>query len=110
MDVVRLANRDDFYLAQDGQSTVEYLLLLAVIIAIATTILNSTRFKDLIGENGKFAKTIKSETQWNYRHGLPGRDPGTPQILFPGATHPTYYNGARSKSHFFGPVDPYPAR
>lgn len=108
MDVARLGNRNDLFLEERGQSTVEYLLLLAVVIALLTTVFNSARFKALIGENGQFAQAIKAETQWNYRHGLPGRDPNTPQISFPGATHPTYFNSARSTSHFFAPKDPYP--
>ena len=108
MDVVRLGNRNDFILVEDGQSTVEYLLLLAVVIAIVTAVFYSACFKERFGEGGRFARAIKDETQWNYRHGSPGRQAGNVPITYPNATHPTYYNSSRSSSHFFGPVDIYP--
>lgn len=108
MDVVRLGNWNVFNLKNHGQSTVEYLLLIAVVISILTTIFNSDLFKNLLGNNGRFAKAIKEETQWNYRHGLQGRQPSPVPIKYSGGTHPTYYNQAVGESRFFGPVEPYP--
>jgi hypothetical protein len=108
MDVARLGNRNFFSLKSEGQSTVEYILLTAVIVALMTTIFNSARFKDFLGKNGAFARAIKEETQWNYRHGFAGRQPSPVIIRYPAGTHPTYYNAARGNSHFFGPRDKYP--
>lgn len=110
MDVVGLGNRDDVVLSQRGQSTVEYVLLLAVVVAILAAIVNSAAFRDRFGEGGRFAKAIKGELQWNYRFGSQGREPGTVRIPYPGGTHPSYYNGTRNTSHFFGPKEPYPSR
>lgn len=108
MDVAWMGNRDSEILGEAGQSTVEYILLLAVIIAIATTILNSTKFKNLLGKNGRLATMMKQETEWNYRHGLPGRQQGAIIIRYPNGSHPTYFNAAKGTSHFIGPRDPYP--
>ena len=109
MDVVRLGNRNDVVLTESGQSTVEYILLIAVIVAILTTFVNSTRFREIMGEGGSFARAIKGETQWNYRFGSQGREPAAPRIPYAGGVHPTYFNNAKNSSHFFGPKDPYPA-
>lgn len=108
MDVVRLGNWNVLDLKNQGQSTVEYLLLIAVVISILTTIFNSNLFKDFIGNNGRFAKAIKEETQWNYRHALPGRQVSPVPIFYGSGAHPSYYNSSLGNSRFFGPVEPYP--
>jgi hypothetical protein len=105
MDVAGMGNRDVRLLDQAGQSTVEYLLLLAVVITISYTIISSQRFRDLLGREGRFAREMKAETEWNYRHGFRGRADAAP-IKYPGATHPTYWNGTTSR--FIGPLRPYP--
>lgn len=102
-----MGNRNVRILNAYGQSTVEYLLLLAVVITLAYTVINSQRFQDLLGREGRFAREMKAETEWNYRHGFRGRANAAP-IKYPAATHPTYWNSARSYSRFIGPRDPYP--
>ena len=109
MDVARMGNRHIQLLGQRGQSTVEYLLLTAVVISIAYTIINSQRFRDLLGNEGRFVRDMRAETEWNYRHGLRGRATGPVQVRYPPGLHPTYYNSGRGASHFIAPVDPYPS-
>lgn len=92
--------------SQKGQSMVEYILLLVVVISLIHTIINSNRFKDLIGKEGRFATKMKGEAQWNYRHGSPGN--GAAVIYSTAKDHPTYYNLSKNMSHFIGPKDPYP--
>ena len=107
--MVRMGNRNVHILNHRGQSTVEYILLLAVVISLIYTITNSQRFRDLLGEGGSFATTMKSEMEWNYRFGSQGRTTTT-TITFPNAFHPTYYNTARNTTHFIGPIKPYGER
>ena len=104
--MVRLGNRNVHILGNRGQSTVEYILLLAVVISLIVTITNMPRFKALLGEGGSFAVAMKNEMEWNYRFASQGREPFS-TITYPNAFHPSYYNSAKGSTHFIGPVDPY---
>jgi hypothetical protein len=88
---------------------VEYILLLAVVISLIYTIINSDRFRDLLGEGGSFATTMKNEMEWNYRFSSQGRSSGPATIIYPGAAHPSYYNTPRASTHFIGPINTYGA-
>jgi len=104
-----MERRTDAILGRSGQSTVEYLLLLAVVISLAYTIINSSRFKELLGEGGTLGTTMRLENEWNYRFAKP-RNPTTP-ASWSGANvadHPSYWNAATGSTHFVAPVKPYP--
>jgi len=92
-----------------GQTLVEYVLLMAVAISIVVTFYNSAFFQSLFGIDGTVAKSVKSASEWGYRHGFyHPRDLGTPEVHSNADSHPSYYNFPKSKSRFFGPNDPYP--
>ena len=105
LDMVGMGNRH--LLNQRGQSTVEYILLLSVIISIFYAVINSARFKQLLGENGTFATRVKNEAEWNYRFSSPG-NVGFSTIKYEPKDHPSYFNTAKGTTHFIGPKDPYP--
>lgn len=107
--MVRMGNRNVHILNHRGQSTVEYILLLAVVVSLIFTITSSQRFKDLLGEGGSFATTMKSEMEWNYRFASQGRS-SVNTIIFPNAFHPAYYNINRNTTRFIGPIKPYGER
>jgi hypothetical protein len=102
-----MGNRSYKFLKQTGQSTVEYILLLAVVISLVYTLVNSPLFRQFIGRNGTFAQKMKATTEWNYRFGSQGVLPFT-QINYSSATHPSYWNSSASSTHFFGPLKSYP--
>ncbi len=104
--MVGMGNRNVHILNHRGQSTVEYILLLAVVISLIVTVTNMPRFKALLGEGGSFATTMKNEMEWNYRFASQGRSTGT-VITYPNARHPTYFNSERNTTHFIGPIRPY---
>lgn len=104
--MVGLGNRHAAFLRARGQSTVEYILLLAVVISLIYLITRSERFRALLGEGGTLATNMKGTTEWNYRFASPGTDEFS-TINYPNARHPTYWNG--TTTHFIGPKDPYPA-
>jgi hypothetical protein len=98
--------KKDFQL---GQSTVEYILLLAVVISLIFVVINSDRFKDLLGDGGGLAQRVKQELEWNYRFGSQFYgDQGAWNTNLTGSSHPAYWNQRRSNSHFIGPLRPYP--
>lgn len=104
--MVRLGHRNVRILGSCGQSTVEYILLLAVVISLIYTITNLPAFKRLLGEGGTFAVAMKNQMEWNYRFASQGSEPFT-TITYPNAEHPAYFNKARGETHFIGPVEPY---
>lgn len=86
---------------EKGQSTVEYILLFAVVISLATFVFKSKAFNDLFGKEGQFADVYKRELEYSYRHGRYGRE------LF----QPPNYKSGRHDSYnkrFFGSRDAYP--
>jgi hypothetical protein len=94
-----------------GQSVVEYILLLSVVISLVLTFYNSQLFKRLFGNQGSIGKVIKEDTEFGYRHAFSkghGRVPGALPPQYPASTHPSYYNYQDSETRFFGPKDAYP--
>lgn len=96
-------------LDQLGQSTVEYVLLLAVVVSLVFTVINSARFKDLLGEGGGFALRMKDEMEWNYRFASQYYgDASAFNVNLGSRNHPGYYNQRKGATHFIGPLRPYP--
>ena len=55
-----------------GQSTVEYLLLIAVVVTLLTAVLRHPRFQNYIGEDGEFFQRYSQVISYTYRHGRYG--------------------------------------
>lgn len=105
--MVRMGNRSYRILKQDGQSTVEYILLLAVVVSLIYTLVNSDRFKSVLGEGGSLGTNMRLETEWNYRFAKPRN--GLTTGWSGSAEHPSYWNTGAGSTHFIGPLNPYPA-
>ncbi len=90
-----------YRLKERGQSTVEYILLFAVVISLISFVFKSQAFTDLFGKNGKFADVYRRELEYSYRHGRYGRE------LFKA---PNYKSGRHDSynGRFFGSKDAYP--
>lgn len=102
---IRLGNQKKFILDQKGQSSVEYILLFAMIAIIATTLFNSEPFQKMFGSNGIFAKTYKEEIEFSYHHAHGGRK----EFVKPNYNSPNHssYIGPGG-TRFFGANDAYP--
>lgn len=93
--------------SEQGQTMVEYILLLAVAVGLVYTLMNSALFKRIFGNKGTFGGALKASSEYNYRHGTPiGSLPDVPRENRTPNTHPTYSDG--SESRFFGPKNKYP--
>ncbi|OFZ25094.1 MAG: hypothetical protein A2381_14250 [Bdellovibrionales bacterium RIFOXYB1_FULL_37_110] len=96
--------RKDFL--STGQSTVEYLLLFAVMAAITMSILGSDKFKQIMGKDSEFFVALKNYMEYSYRHGAPGsRDISVTRT---GGVHELYFNVEKGGTHFFTPLEEYP--
>ena len=87
-----------------GQSTVEYILMLAVVASLAAMILNSERFKKTLGADSEIFKKFAQRLEFTYRHGVSGAGDPTSRTP-PFGMHETYFKGA---SRIFMPTGKYP--
>lgn len=94
---------------QEGQTVVEYILLLAVAVSLIITFYNSEAFRRLFGEQGAVAQKIRQDSEFSYRHGYTRGNTGDiSRTNRDGSIHPTYYNPVKSGSRFFSGKDQYP--
>lgn len=86
---------------QKGQSTVEYILLFAVVSSIAFTIFNGLGFNRIFGPNGEVATSYRNQLEFSYRHAFAGNG---------GGGEPNYENGNHESYQkvFFSAQDAYP--
>jgi hypothetical protein len=88
-----------FLLKKDsGQSTIEYVLLLAVVLTFMTTIWNSKIYKDFMGEDSEFFNGIAKRIEVNYQYSV-NVPTGTTSPNPPALHHPSFSTG--SDSRFF---------
>lgn len=99
MDIFRVRSINK--IKQSGQSTVEYILLFAVVAVLANFVFQSEQFRSLFGDEGRFANVFKRQMEYSYRHGLEGSTPFTTPN-YRNADHDSY------KGRFFGAIEPYP--
>lgn len=59
-------------LKNKGQSTVEYILLLAVVASLITTVFRSDVLNNFIGKDGQFFRNYADYIGYTYRHGSVG--------------------------------------
>jgi hypothetical protein len=91
-----------------GQTMVEYILLIAVVISLLITFLNSDIFKRLFGNEGLVGERIKEESEFAFRHAfVRNRQPGPQPLQYNPATHPSYHEQGKD-TRFFGPRATYP--
>jgi hypothetical protein len=97
-----MKNQNKLFKLNIGQSTVEYILLLAVIISLSIGFIRSSIIKNLLGEDGIVAERFRSVLEHTYRHAYFGvlSTPLQPfdRIAVP---HPSYFNKEKSTSRFF---------
>ncbi len=96
---------------QQGQTVVEYILLLAVSMSLVVTFYRSETFQRFFGTQGELGRIYKQDGEWGYRHAsmtgklLAPDEPNEPKTS--AEDHASYYNKSKSVTHFFGANDPY---
>ena len=105
-----MENKDLFHLGNNkGQSALEYILLLAVVVSIGTTLFKSKIFTDFMGPNSVFFETLRTRYEYTYRYGAPPTGIEDPSEGNAYATkHESYFNGSVNETRFFTPVGTYP--
>lgn len=103
-----MENKKLFYLLdQKGQSSVEYLMLVVIIVSMTIAVLKSNAFQDFFGSQGQFATVYKSEIEFSYTNSYQGRE----AFEEPDYNNPDHssYKGS-SGTRFFGANQEYPAQ
>ena len=91
--------------SKNGQSIVEYILLMSVLMSILAAVFNSRYFKDFLGDDSAFFEALRKRYEYTYRHGRFGNEDQTPDPSgVRGQPHESY-NG-----RFFTPLSPYPTQ
>lgn len=91
-------------LGQKGQSTVEYVLLMAVVVSVALAFLNSPMVKRFVGKDSQLMQKLYIQMSYSYRHGRMGEVDGSDYSR----EHETYYDKEKGESRFFAPTSKYP--
>jgi hypothetical protein len=97
---------------EQGQTLVEYILLIVVATSLAMTFYRSQAFRRLFGENGEIGIKIKNQNEFGYRHAFYSTGLGgvviddIPRDNKDISLHPSYI-GPGSETRFFGPKEPY---
>lgn len=100
MAMDRVFNQKLFILGNEkGQSTVEYILLIAVIVSLVSIFFKSQLFQGYFGDNGQIASAFKGKMEYTYRHGINGKK------FF---TQPNYSRHESYNGRFFGAKETYP--
>lgn len=86
-----------------GQSTVEYILLFAVVALLTLSAINSGPFKNFFGENASFFAQMRKRMEYNYRYGSDGMADNFQSYS---DNHDLYAEPSGARSHFFSPQGP----
>lgn len=89
-----------------GQTTIEYILLLSVVMVIILTVMNNPLVQRFTAK-GNFIKEITILMQFSYRHSRSGN---TNEKYPPDYSKPDHvsYSQNNGESRFFGPASSYP--
>lgn len=97
---------------EQGQTMVEYMLLMFVAVSFVLTFYNSATFKKIFGEQGVLGTKVKSQTEFAYRHAFSSSGPTRERPADVardnknGAIHPSYAD-LKGETRFFGPREGY---
>ena len=92
---------------ENGQSIVEYIMLLGVVLLLVLTVLKNDRFREMMGPNSTIVNGMRDSMMYSYRHGRPGLSSNDTSNN--DSAHDTYSKSGGSESRFFSGNDPYPA-
>lgn len=91
---------------ESGQTTIEYILIVAVIVGIYGLFMKNPKIKEYMS-GGKIIEELATHIQFCYRHALPGTEKEKYPAFYQAPTHKSYLEGPR-ETRFFGPKTGYP--
>ena len=92
--------------AQLGQSTIEYILLIGVVIGLFSFVMKMDFMQDMFSGNSQFTNGLFRSMQFCYRNAIYGEIAETYPPIYSAPKHLSYAN--QGDTRFFGPAQPYP--
>lgn len=92
------------FLNQRGQTMIEYVLLLSVVVSLAFAFMNSDTYKKYVGKDSLLMQKLVRQMSYSYRHGRQGEV----DLSNYSTDHETYFNRDEGRSRFFTPIEKYP--
>lgn len=89
-----------------GQTTLEYIFLLIVLLGILGLVFRHPFFKGFV-EGGSFITEIGTYMQYSYRHAISGQEKEKYPPTYLSPQHDSY-QGKAGNTRFFGPKQGYP--
>lgn len=89
-------------LNENGQSAVEYILMLVVVVGLSFSVIKSRAFQDFLGSESPFFTAMILRIEYSYRH---GREGDSNNLGY--TNHDTFYDPNGNKSRFFSAKEPY---
>ena len=95
--------------SEAGQSTVEYVLLFAVVASLSVTVFKSATFQQFLGPNSSLFQVMAKKMEFSYRNGHNGTDDEFADggSNYQAVNHGIFYNRDDGKSRFFSPTAKY---
>jgi hypothetical protein len=90
---------------ESGQSMVEYIMLLGVVLILTFSVIQSNRFKDFFGDQSPVLNALRDRMVYSYRHGTFGNEDTTDYNT---GDHDTYKVPGENSSRFFSSLEEYP--
>ncbi|MDH4466553.1 MAG: hypothetical protein QE271_00725 [Bacteriovoracaceae bacterium] len=91
---------------QRGQTTIEYILLLSVVIGLFTFVLKMGFMQDMFSGNSQFTNGLFRSMQFCYRNAIYGDTAETYPPVYQVPKHLSY--ATEGDTRFFGPAQAYP--
>ncbi|MBF0299104.1 MAG: hypothetical protein HQK51_10315 [Oligoflexia bacterium] len=93
----------DFIKTDKGQSMVEYIMLLVVVVSFALIIFKHPKFAEMLGPNGTLYTKVRKNIEHSYKHAYPYTEDDT-DVDFPGrgverGEHLSYFS--KGQTRFF---------
>ncbi len=93
-------------LNEKGQSAVEYILLLAVVMSLVMVVFRNKTFQYYMGPDSPYFETLRKYIEHSYRYGSPIVTGLTPPDSNSYSDQHTSYQSETGQSRFFTPVEP----
>lgn len=91
--------------SEEGQSTVEYILLFVVVASLAITVFKSSTFQQFLGPNSSLFAAMAKRMEFSYRNGHNGLEDTFND--YKTTDHEAYKNKDDNRSRFFAPTSAY---
>ncbi|MFZ8999718.1 MAG: hypothetical protein ACO20H_00310 [Bacteriovoracaceae bacterium] len=101
-----MGKQKNIILSEKGQSAVEYILLLAVVMSLVMVVFRNQTFQHYMGPDSPYFQTLRKYIEHSYRYGSPVVTGLSPLDSNGYSDQHTSYLSESGQSRFFTPLEP----